>query len=340
MERPVIRQIKDSLAEKRRNIDGLLETVPPVEPAPCLECVSSDDMQPHLEVIDTTLQRAENETLGICEVCQGSVETSLLEMDYTATVCLDCLSDDERQSLQVELDLSQVLHRALLPLEVPVIPGLDVAVFSRPAQIVGGDYFDFIACAGGAQALVIADIVGHGLSAGMLMSSLQATLRTMLPDSASPGEVLERINHFYLHNVNLTTFISAFLGKFDPVTRTLTYFNAGHNPPIVHNRRNGTISWLRPTGAAIGILEEYQVRAATVKLDVDDVLVLYTDGVTEAANPQGVHFGSQQLAGLVRANAGLGAAELLAALRQGLNEYIGAHVLVDDTTLIVCKAAA
>jgi sigma-B regulation protein RsbU (phosphoserine phosphatase) len=339
MEKSVIRRIQNSLEEKRQNIYQLLETTPSAEKPTCLECATEKDVQAHLDVIDTTLQKADNETLGICSVCQGSVETSVLEMDYTATVCLDCLSNDERRQLEAELELSQVMQRALLPQEAPSIPGLDVAAFSRPAQIVGGDYFDFIPCDDGSQAIAIADIVGHGISASMLLSSLQATLRTLLPENSSPGEVLRRINHFYLHNVNMTTFVTVFLAKYDPRTRTLSYLNAGHNPPILFRRESGKATWLHPTGAAIGIIEDYNIQNGAAQLAADDVLVLYTDGVTEASNAQGEYFGTERLVDLIRQNASLAASEVVAALRQALGAFIGERSLADDTTIIVCKVA-
>src|SRR5574342_227883 len=110
-------------------------------------------------------------------------------MDYTAHVCLDHYSDEERQRLESELELSQVVQRALLPQRAPRISGVEIAGFSRPAEIIGGDYFDFFKFRDGSHGLVIADISGHGVSAAMLMSSLQTAIQTMAPDLDSPAEV-------------------------------------------------------------------------------------------------------------------------------------------------------
>ena len=337
MTRRVVRRIKNSLTEKRENLSGWLEAAPVAEREICLGCATEADLQTHLEVIDVTLQQAESDAFGICQVCHGSVDSSLLEMDYTASVCLGCLSEEERSQLETELELSQTVQRALMPHQAPDIPGLDVAAFSRPAQIVGGDYFDFIHLDDNSYALTIADAVGHGLSAGMLMTGLQATLHTLLPDSQSPAAVLARINHFYIHNVNYTTFVTVFLGKFDPHTRSLTYFNAGHNPAALVRRSRAEVTWLRPNGAAIGIVEDYKISPELEQLQPGDVLVLYTDGLTEAINTGGEGFGYERLGTLLLQYASLSAADMIAMLRQELNNYTDGRPPVDDITIVVCK---
>jgi phosphoserine phosphatase RsbU/P len=337
MPRHVVRRIKDSLTEKRENLSAWREAAPAAEKEICLGCATEADLQTHLEVIDATLEEVESETFGICQVCHEAVDTSLLEMDYTATICLGCLSAEEQTQLETDLELSQTVQRALMPQQAPAIPGLDVAAFSRPAQIVGGDYFDFIPLEDGTYVLTIADAMGHGLSAGMFMTGLQATLHTLLPESQSPSRVLERINHFYLHNIHYTTFVTVFLGKFDPATRSLTYFNAGHNPPALVRRSSGEVTWLRPNGAAIGIVEEYQIQPGLAQLQADDVLVLYTDGVTEAINTGQEQFGVDRLGALLLQYAGLSAVDMISMLRQELGNYTDGRPPADDTTIVVCK---
>jgi hypothetical protein len=122
------------------------------------------------------------------------MDPELLQMDYTAAVCLGHFTDDELRQLENELELSQVIQRGLLPQQVPTIEGVNIAAFSRPAQILGGDYFDFIDFKNDTHGLVIADVSGHGVSAGMFMSSLQTAFHTLVPDATSPLEVLERID--------------------------------------------------------------------------------------------------------------------------------------------------
>jgi sigma-B regulation protein RsbU (phosphoserine phosphatase) len=337
----VINRIQDGLTTKRQNLTNWLSSAPEPEKETCLACegeVNEQGVQAHLHVIDAALEKAAEQTLGVCEVCHGQVEERLLEMDYTACVCLDHYSDDERRQLENELELSQVVQRALLPQETPSIPGVDLAAFSRPAQIVGGDYFDFFKFRDGAHGMVIADVEGHGMSSGMLMSSLQTALHTLVPDNDSPVPVLERINRFYIHNINFTTFVTVFLSRFDPASRKLTYASAGHNPPLLfHVNGRNNFSWLRPTAAAIGLTEEYQVRAETITLSPGDILLLYTDGVTEATNTDNEPFGTDRLAAVVQENSGLPAQELVRAIRQSLQTFSAEKSQADDITLLACK---
>ena len=329
-------RIEEGLKTKQKELVEFLETAPEPEKEVCLasdECCIED----HLHVIETSLEKIENETLGICVVCHGYVDTQLLEMDYTAAVCLDHYSDQERRRLESELELSQVVQRALLPQRMPNITGVELAAFSRPSEIIGGDYFDFFQFRDGTDGLVIADVSGHGVSAGMLMSSLQTAIRTMAPLTDSPAEVLERINHFYIHNINFTTFVTVFLARFDPNTLTLTYVNAGHNPPAVRRRKDSTIIWLKPTAPAIGLAEEFHPIMESIAFSEGDSLLLYTDGVTEVMNISNEEFGQERLAELVHQNAERTAPDLLQAVRQALSAFGDNRPLVDDVTMVALK---
>jgi len=339
MGRTIVPRIQESLTEKRQNIKQWLEACPMEEKEICLADAPEEEVHVLLDVIDDTMHKTEAESFGVCEVCQGSIETGLLEVDYTMTVCLGCLSDDERHALETELELSQTVQRAIMPHESPAIPGMEVAAFSRPMQYVSGDYFDFIPLEDGCFALTIADAMGHGIAAGMFIASLQATLHTMLPESQSHAAVLERINRFYLHNVNYTTFVTLFLGIFDPQTRMLTYYNAGHHPPVLTRAGSSEVIWLPPNGAAIGIIEEYRIEPRQVRLEPGDTLLLYTDGITEAINAEYLEFGHERLSDLALKYSGLAAGEMVSMLRQDVAEYTANLPTMDDITLVVCKVA-
>lgn len=340
METKVLERIRKSLLEKRQNLTDWLNTTP--TPKRQIRLGPADEMavHAHMGVLDTALEKTENKTLGRCKVCHDYIEPDLLEVDYTTCVCLDHLSAAEQRQLESELELSQAIQKALLPQEVPAIPGLDLAVFSQPAQILGGDYFDFFQFGDGVPGLAIADVAGHGISASLLMASVQTALRTLVPESDSLSDVLQRVNRFFLHNVHFTTFVTMFLGRFDHKTHTLNYCNAGHNPPLIFRKQeNGgnSISWLKPTGAAIGLVEEFQISSETIPLALGDVLLLYTDGVTEAVNLQEEEFGRERLAALVRQESDLSAKELVQALRHMLQEFTSGQPLADDTTIVACK---
>ena len=333
----LFQRIQVGLAAKRQNLTEFLESAPESKKELC--CEDEHGVQSHLEVIDTALEELEEHTFGVCAVCHGHVDPGLLEMDYTVSVCLDHFSEQERRRLEEELELSAIVQRALLPQIPPDIPGVELAAFSRPAAIVGGDYFDFFHYRDGSHGLVIADIPGHGVSSAILMSSLQMAIRTMAPETDAPSEILERINRFYIHNINFTTFVTIFLGRFDPVTHTLTYVSAGHNPPAIVSQQNGEVIWLSPTAPAIGLSEEFRPRTECVTLEHGDVLFLYTDGVTEAFNQVFEQFGSARLADMLTKNAGLGASAIIQSVRQGLEAFGDGRALEDDTTFVALKVA-
>jgi len=300
-------------------------------------CEDETCVQEHIHVIDESLAKIADGTLGVCTVCHGLVDHSLLEMDYTASVCLDHYSTDERRRLESELEMSQVVQRALLPQRVPSIAGVEVAAFSRPAEIIGGDYFDFFKFRDGAHGLVIADVSGHGVSAGMLMTSLQTAIQTMAPETDSPAQVLERLNRFYIHNINFTTFVTVFIARFDPHDCTLTYVNSGHNPPAVFRKDTASINWLTRTAPAIGISEHYFSRTESVQLSSGDVLMLYTDGLTEAFNEGMEQFGQERLAEFLQNSSDLSASAMLQVVRERVGAFTNGVRLSDDLTLVAMK---
>jgi sigma-B regulation protein RsbU (phosphoserine phosphatase) len=338
METSLINRIRKGLTETKTNLEQWQEVATEETREICLCSTDESVLQAHLHVIDTSLQKIEAGTFGICEICHDLVDSELLQMDYTSTVCLGHYTEEELRQLESELELSQVVQRALLPQRIPSIAGFDIAAFSRPAQIVSGDYFDFLRFKDGSHGLVVADVSGHGMSAGMLMTSLQTAFHTLVPGSDSPVEVLERINHLYIHNINFSTFVTVFFASLNPQTKMLSYANAGHNPPFIYRRETKEDLWLKPTGAAIGLMEYFNVQPAEVQLMDGDILLLYTDGVTEAVDPQGdEQFGSERLAEVIRKNESLPAEGLANKIRQALNDFTQGALLADDVTLVVSK---
>lgn len=333
--------IRGQLLLKRQSLASWLQATPPAKRALQLGPVSEPEARACLHDLDAAIAKASDGTLGICKVCHDYVNDRLLMMDYTACVCLDHYSLEERRYLEWELEQSQVVQRALLPQEVPDIAGLELAVFSRPAQIVSGDFFDFFQYRDGAYGVAIADVAGHGVPASLLMASVQTALRTLAPISACPSEIVQQLNRFFLRNVHFTTFVTLFLARFEPGNRLLTYVNAGHNPPLlVHGKPNGaSYHWITPNAAAVGLAEEMEYRPGAVALERGDVLMLYTDGVTEAANVSGEQLGGERLIQTVMENSGLPAKELVIRLYRRTVDFAGSFALSDDATMIACRIA-
>jgi len=340
MDNKILQSFRENLLQQRQNLRDWLRNTPAKQKQIRLGPANEQTtVQAHLQVLDTAIAKAENKTLGLCDVCHEYIETDRLEMDFTATVCLDHFSAEQRRQLEAELELSHKFQRALLPQQLPEIPGLQIAAFIQPAEIVGGDYFDFFRFRDNAHGFAIADVMGKGLPASMLMASLQAALRILAPENDSPAVVAQRLNGLFCHNIHLIKFITLFLGSYDPATRVFKYCNAGHNPPLLI-RSNKTPQWLQPTGAAIGLAESFNFKMGAVTLSADDVFVLYTDGVTEAMNPAKEEFGEDRLVKLLQQKADLPPQELIRELRHALREFTGGKALHDDVTIVAGKVNA
>ena len=340
MEAFVLEQMRKGLLQKRKSLIEWLRATPLGKKKVLLGPSTEQSVRTRLDVIDDTISKADSRSLGKCDVCHGEIETELLEVDYTASVCIEHLSEQERRNLESELELAQEVQKTLLPQEVPNIPGLEIAAFSRPAQIVGGDYFDFIDFSNGFHGLAIADVAGHGVSASLHMASIQALLRTLVPVNNSPAEVMHKVHQLFIHNIRFETFVTFFIGAFDSSTKTLTYCNAGHLPPLILRKtksKEESEEMLRPSGAAIGLVEEAEFAEKTIELQEEDLLVLYTDGVTEAVNFQNQEFGRERLTVVSRQANTLPVKEILQEIRQSLEEFSEGKPLADDTTLVVCK---
>lgn len=341
MEPGMFARFTNSLKEQRHALLSWLSGATQEERALRLGPASTASLDEHLQVLDGAIAKAEARELGRCTVCNDFVEQHWLETDYTTCVCIDHLSGEQRSRLEAELELSQKVQRALLPQTAPQLDGWEIAAYSRPASLVGGDYFDFGRFGNGNQAIVIADVMGKGMPASMLMASLQASLRIIVPESDSPVRVLERVNEVFCHNINLTKFVSVVVAELDVATGVLRYANAGHNPPFILRHAapqgDGGIEPLLPTGAAIGLLEQARFDIRSVELQPGDTLVLYTDGVIDAGIPGGEMFGEVRLRDTLSAHRGLSAHELVGRLLQEIRTFAGSGPPSDDTTVVMCR---
>ena len=340
MEALILERMSKGLLQKRDSLTEWLHATPLGKKKVLLGPSTEKSVHARLDLIDDAISKADSRILGKCEVCHEDVEPELLEVDYTACVCIEHLSDEERRALESELELAQDVQKMLLPQEVPNIPGLEIAAFSRPAQIVGGDYFDFVDFSNGLHGLAIADVAGHGVSASLHMASIQALLRTLVPINKSPAEVMRQVHKLFIHNIRFETFVTFFIGAFDSSTNNLTFSNAGHLPPLVLHttkRKKESVEMLRPTGAAIGLVEKAEFAEKTVELQKEDLLVLYTDGITEAVNPQNQEFGRERLIKLSQQVNNAPVKQVIQEIRQGLEEFSEGKPLADDTTIVICK---
>lgn len=340
MDTLAIQNFRHGLELKRQNLMAWLFNAPAQNKKVRLGSAKETAVETHLQVLDRAIEKAQSPEAGLCEICHEAIETGLLEMNYACCVCLDHFTAAEKEQLEFELSLSAKVQQALLPHQVMEIPGLDTAAFSQPAAIVGGDYFDFYHFRDGAYGLLIADVAGHGMSASLIMANLQASLRILVPEYDRPDDVLRRLSQLFYHNINMISFVSLFLARYDPQTNELTYSNAGHNPPLLYRSRadgQKPFAWLRPTGAAVGLVEELEYGAKTVKLEPGDLLLLYTDGLVESTNGDDVEFGSERLIEAVAEDPISPAQGVIQRVRSRLQEFTQERPLTDDTTIVAYR---
>lgn len=290
-----------------------------------------------LTQIKDAIVRIENKTYGICTVCEGNIETHRLEIQPAATVCLDCISDQEKKQLEEELHLASKIHRALLPQAIERIDGFEVVAKSIAARTVGGDYYDFLpgSSEGGAR-VIIADVMGKGLPAGLLMSNVQGALRILADDLESPQMLISRLNRWFCRNVQVTKFVSmacVALKSLPSGKAELTYTNAGHCPPILL-RRDGMVEILEPTGGVLGVHEAFSYEERRLQIGIGDLLVLYTDGVTEAESKRGEQFGESRLNDIICGHRTVSIEAIPELLLNEVQRFSGHHELDDDFTII------
>jgi phosphoserine phosphatase RsbU/P len=232
-----------------------------------------------------------------------------------------------------ECEEAKAVGEALLPRTIPEVPGLEIATTSQPLCTLSGDYFDVIELGAGKVGLCIADVVGKGVPAALLMSNLQATVRALAAASVAPSDLAAKVNRSVYRNTTPGKFATSWYCVLDLWARTITYTNAGHCPAILV-RANGELVRLAAGGAVLGVFPEWPYEQAVVAATSGDRLVLFTDGVTEAANARNEEFGEERLAQLISALRERGAHELKNRILQTVAAFTGGRAQ-DDATLVV-----
>lgn len=237
----------------------------------------------------------------------------------------------ERRVEEEENTQAREIQQALLPKTIPQIPGCEVSSAWRPARTVGGDYFDVSRLAENHFALCIADVMGKGVPAALLMSNLQAAIKAMEP--AEPRQVSNRLNELAFSLTGPGRLISLFYAHLDLTRKVLTYSNAGQNAPILV-RSDGASLRLTEGGAPLGAVEHWAYEQGEVPLASGDRILLYTDGVSEARGSDGEEFGEDRLLALVQENRARSAADIQRAILESLGWSSG-RKFEDDATLLV-----
>jgi sigma-B regulation protein RsbU (phosphoserine phosphatase) len=285
-------------------------------------------------------ERAERSRIAIHP--RSSRELALENSRLTAQIAAEVADRVERAR---ELELAREVQERLLPQAYPPIAGLDYAGACRPALGVGGDYYDFIRLSGTGLGIAIGDVSGKGMPAALLMATLRAYLHGQtLSGMTNLADVMASLNRLVYESSAANRYATFFYAQYEATTRRLEYVNAGHNPPVIVRARSGSdrpeIIRLETGGPVIGLMPDCSYGQGSVTLEEGDVLVLFTDGITEAMNRAGDEWGEDRLMQVISANRALPARDLIDRITRASDEFVAGAAQYDDMTLITARVIA
>ena len=248
---------------------------------------------------------------------------------------------NEKKAIEGELKNAAEVQRVLLPKEDPVVAGFRVNGTNIPARIISGDYYDYIELVDGRLGVVVADVSGKGVSAGLLMAMCRALLRAVSLTNASPAAVLGAVNRYIFPDIREDMFISMIYGILEPADGTMTFTRAGHEPALIYRKSSQEVEVLRPKGLALGIdaggVFERVTQDLTVKLESGDCVLFFTDGVKEAVNENGEEFGLERLADTFQDAAKVGAEAVVTQVQEVVNAFTDEDAQMDDVTIVAIE---
>ncbi len=257
-------------------------------------------------------------------------------------VILIALELADRVTMKRDLEIAKEIQTWLMPATPPTAPGIDIGFATRPANTVAGDYYDAFSrtASDGVPPLIlaVADVAGKSVPAALLMATLQASLRTLADVCKSPLELVERWNLYCCkQNVTGQRFTTAFLAELDPVSRQMTYVNAGHNWPVLR-RASGQLERLETGGVPLGLLKNARYECGRVALREGDVLLVFTDGLVEAENSREEEYGEERMLATLNATWQAPAKDVVRALVNSADQFVNNAPQHDDITCLVVKA--
>ncbi len=287
-----------------------------------------------LEEVDAALHRIDHGQFGVCEICNAELDKERLLDNPLVRVCIECMTPKEQRALEYDLELAAQIQKGLLPPSDPSIPGWSISYHYQPAGVVGGDYCDIIPGSDGWLYFVLADVSGKGVAAAMLSSNLRATFRSLVPLGLPMRDLLVRTNRLFRESALPTQYATLAIGRTSPDGK-LEIVNAGHLPALLADESGFVL--FESTCKPLGIFSDDEVCIATAQMQAGDMLVLYSDGVSETCNSDGEEYGVEAIQTLLREMRPECAAKMVDAVRRKVSEFRGSGDRLDDETLLAIQ---
>jgi len=244
-----------------------------------------------------------------------------------------------KERISNELDVASRIQKKILPADVDEIFGLEIAQYFEPAKEIGGDYYDYTILDDNVFSITIADVSGKGVPAAFLMALGRSVLKTLtLTGDFAPNENLNELNKIIYSDITEDMFITMMHSKYNKENKTLYYSNAGHNPIVVYRASTDSIELHTVKGVAIGFLEEYNYRQGEIQLNKGDIVIFYTDGITEAENSNKEMFGLERLKEVIYNNKNKSPKELRKVILESINRFRKDYEQTDDLTFVILKS--
>lgn len=242
----------------------------------------------------------------------------------------------EKRKLEEELSIAKRIQQSFLPREKPQFSGFDISGINIPSEEVGGDYYDFIPIIENQIGIVIGDVSGKGIPAALIMASVRAGLIAEIRNNYAIRSIMAKVNNLLFESTASDIYVTAVYGVLDPKNRIFTFSNAGHNAPILR-RADGEMKYLTEGGMALGMFENSKYEERPLGINPGEILVFYTDGVTEAKNDKEEEFGTRRLKQVISDSHQLGASQIQENIYDAVKEFTGVSHQEDDLTMIVIK---
>jgi sigma-B regulation protein RsbU (phosphoserine phosphatase) len=244
----------------------------------------------------------------------------------------------ELERTEYEMETARGIQQSFLPESPPRIEGFELAALNLPARQVGGDFYDFIPVSEDKWGIIIADVSGKGVPAALFMALSRTLVRANVADNPTASQAMQKANHLISQEAKMGMFVTLFYAVLDPEKRRLQYVNAGHNPPFAVKKSSGDVILLRASGIAMGVIDDVSLEEKEIGLDSNDIVVFYTDGITEAINRAGEQFGEKRLIETINRNSDLPVKDLIGRVKDEVFNFAQDQPQFDDFTLVILKA--